>query len=211
MADRSTWGATDGGAHAPKCGRATEEPHFPATKSIWHETGKSDRVPARFSKAILTVSVVATALSGAACRKSSEEQQREAQKATEEAEQKASQVSQTTITSGELGASEDLTEEAREARERALREQAEAITTARNEQLEYRGDLQSALDRLDKKRREAKKRGPSYVKAIDARREVLKHDLDALDRTTDGEWASLKAKIDRDLKDHAGAGEAEGK
>lgn len=166
---------------------------------------------ARFSKAFLIAGVVVTALSGGACRKSSEEQQREARKATAEAEQQASQVSQTTITSGELSPDDDATEEARVARERALREQAEAITTARNEQLESRGNLQSALDHLDKKRREAKKRGASYVKAIDARREVLKQDLDALDRTTDTEWASLKAKIDRDLKDYAGAGEAEGK
>jgi hypothetical protein len=163
-------------------------------------------VRAQFSKAFVVVSVVVTALSASACRKSSEEQQREAQKATEEAEQQASQASQTTITSGELAGDDDATEGARVARERALREQAEAITTARNEQLEYRGKLQSALDRLDKKRVEAKKRGPSHVKAIDARREVLKHDLDAIDRTADTEWASLKAKVDRDLKEHAGAG-----
>ena len=137
---------------------------------------------------------------------------REAQAATEEAEQ---QASQTTITSGELpsgGAEDEAAEEARVARERALRERAEAITTARNEQLAYRGKLQAALDQLDANRREAKKRGHGsvHVKAVDARRELLKHDLDALDRTTDTEWASLKAKIDRDLKDHA-AGGAEGK
>lgn len=189
------------------------EAHFPAAIRAGTRTANRTIVRAQLAKVFVTVGVVATALSGAACRKSSEEQQREAQKATEEAEEKASQVSQTTITSGELGGEgeDDQSEEARVARERALREQAEAITTARNEQLEYRANLQSALDRLDKKRREAKKRGPSHVKAIDARREVLKQDLDALDRTTDPQWALLKAKIDRDLKDHAGAGEGEGK
>lgn len=162
----------------------------------------------------MVVSVVLTALSSAACRKSSEKQLREAQAATEEAEQKASK---TTVTSGELPGSgavdDDAAKEARAARERALRERAEAITTARNEQLEYRGKLQAALDQLDAKRREAKTRGHGHVhvNALDARRELLKHDLDSLDRTTDTEWASLKAKIDRDLKDHAGtSGDAGG-
>lgn len=191
--------------------RGLIRPRFPATIATGTRTANRTNVRAQFTKFFLTLSVVATALSGTACRKSSEEQQREAQKATEEAEQKASQVSQTTITSGEIAGDDDSSEEVRVARERALREQAEAITTARNEQLEYRTNLQSALDRLDKKRLEAKKRGASHVKAIDARREVLKQDLDALDRTTDPQWASLKAKIDRDLDDHAGAGEAEGK
>jgi hypothetical protein len=171
-------------------------------------TAKRSSVRAQFSKAFVVVGVVVTALSSGACRKSSEEQRREAQSATEEAEQKASQ---TTITNAEIDATktDEATEEAREARERALREHAEAITTARNEQLEYRGKLQQALDQLDAKRGEAKKRGQGH-KVIDAHREVLKHDLDALDRTTDTEWASMKAKIDRDLKelkDHGGTGE----
>lgn len=191
-----------------------------ATTSVWHETGNRSNVRARLSNAFVVVSVVVTALSAGACRKSSEEQRREAQKATAEAEEQASQVSQTTITNAEIGASDgpraderraEAQEEAREAHDRALREHAEAITSARNEQLEYRGKLQSALDRLDVKRRETKKRGQVHLKALDAKRDVLKHDLDALDRTADSEWASLKAKIDRDLKDHAGAGEAEGK
>ena len=189
------------------------EPGFPAAKRSGTRPANRSAVRAQFSKAFVVVSVVVTALSSGACRKSSEEQQREAQKATEEAEQKASQ---TTITSGELGdvsgapeANEEATEEARVARERALRAHAEAITTVRNEQLEYRGRLQGALDQLEAKRREAKKRGYGHD-VVDAHREVLKHDLDALDRTADTEWASLKAKIDRDLKDHVGAG-AEGK
>jgi hypothetical protein len=163
-------------------------------------------VRARFPKAFVVVSVVVTALVAGGCRKSSEEQRREAQQATEEAEQKASQ---TTITSAELGTAgnEEREDDAKEARGRALREHAEAITTARNEQLEYRAKLQAALDELDHKRRDARKHGHGHVhvKAIDARRELLRHDLDVLDRTTDADWASLKAKIDRDLKDHAGA------
>ena len=156
------------------------------------------------AKKILVASVVVTALFAGACRrKSSEEQLREAQQATAEAEQQASQVSQTTITSAEMEPRE-AQDEAREARDRALREHAEAITSARNEQLEYRGKLQAALDELDAKRRVAKKRGDVHVKAVEARRDVLRHHLDALDRTTDTEWAALKARIDRDLKDHAG-------
>lgn len=155
----------------------------------------------------MVVSVVVTALASVgsvACRKSSEEQLREAQKATEEAEQKASQ---TTITSAEIEPAKqsEAEDEARVARDRALREHAEAITAARNEQLAYRAKLQAALDKLDVQRHGAKTRGHVHVKAIDGKREVLKHHLDSLDRTTDTEWASLKAKIDRDLEDHAHA------
>jgi hypothetical protein len=47
------------------------------------------------------------------------------------------------------------------------------------------------------------------VKVVDARRDVLKHHLEALDRATDGEWPALKAKIDRDLKEQSA--EKEGK
>lgn len=169
----------------------------------WHENGNQRSVRARRIQALMVVSVVSTALATGACHKSAAEERREAEQATNEAEQKAQQASETSLTSAEIGNGSDAKtseDEAREAKDRALREQAEAITGARNEQLEYRGKLQGALDDLDAKRREAKKRGASYVKAVDARREVLKHHLDALDRTTDTEWAGLKAKIDRDLK-----------
>lgn len=157
----------------------------------------------------MVASVVITALLGASCRKDAAEQQRQAQKATEEAEQKASE---TTITSAEMSGAgagsgaEEQSEEASEARDRAFREQAEAVIATRNEQNEYRGKLEHALDNLDAKRREAKKRGASYVKAIDARREVLKHHLESLDRVTDTQWPTVKASIDRDLKDQTEEG-----
>jgi hypothetical protein len=176
-------------------------------KASGTRTANQSIVRAQFSKAFIAVSVVVAALSGIACRKSSEEQLREAKSATEEAEQKASQ---TTITNAEIATAEaeakdETQDEARIAKERALREHAEAITAARNEQLAYRGKLQAALDELDTKRREAKKRGHGHgdvhLKAVDAKREALKHHLDCIDRTTDAEWGSLKAKIDRDLKD----------
>ena len=165
---------------------------------------------ARFSSLFMAVTVGLAVLGTGACRRSADGQQRVADKATEEAEEKASQ---TTLTSAEIGAADGPNapnEEAREAQERALRERAEAITALRNEQHEYRGKLQRALDGLDAQRREAKKRGHHHVTAVDGRREVLKHHLDALDRTADTEWASLKARIDRDLKVH-GADDSEGK
>lgn len=188
-------------------------PRFLRCLRGWHETGKCSSVRVRSTKGFVLVSVAVAALSAGACRRSSEEQRREAEKATEEAEEKASQTSITSaeLSRGDLGAGAGADEEARVAHERALREHAEAIVVAREEQLEYRAKLQAALDRLDMKRRDAKKRGQVHLEAIDANRELLKHDLDALDRVTDTEWASMKAKIDRDLKDHAGAGEAEGK
>jgi hypothetical protein len=150
-------------------------------------------VRARFSKALVAVTVVATALPGVACRRASDEHRRDAKRATAEAEETASK---TTITSGELVGSDGTDQSGR----------AEAMTATRNEQLEYRRKLGTALDDLDAKRRDAKKRGRVHVRAIDAKRDVLKHHLVALDRTTDAEWASLKGKIDRDLADHAGVG-----
>jgi len=133
----------------------------------------------QFAKTFVAVSVVVTAFSCSACRKSSQET-----RATEEAELRASE---TTITSGEVGDDD------------ALREQAATIAGTRNDQLAYRAKLRDAIDELDAKRRQAKRRGSVHVKVVEARRDVLKHHLDALERTTDTEWGSLKAKIDRDL------------
>lgn len=158
-------------------------------------------VHARVFQQLLSVGVISTMLVGGACKRSAEDQRRVAEQATAEAEDKASQ---TTTTSAELDGKPD-DQNVRDAQDRALRERAEAITATRSEQLEYRGKLQKALDELDAKRREAKKRGAIHVKAVDARRDVLKHDLDAIDRTTDNEWAATKAKIDRDLREHSHA------
>jgi hypothetical protein len=142
--------------------------------------------------ALLLGSMTQLALPG--CRESAEDR-REAARATAEAEQAASQ---TTLTSATIDSKDET-----EAEGEALREQAEAIVALRLSQRDYRAKLQGALDELDAKRREAKQRGAAHVAALDARRAVLKQDLRSLDRTTDQEWAALKAKIDRDLRDYA--------
>jgi hypothetical protein len=98
-----------------------------------------------------------------------------------EAEQRASQTSTT---------SADV----------ASRSHTETVLVTRREQLQYRGKLAGALDELDAKRGDARNRGSAVrVAAIDGRRELLRNDLDALDRTTDAEWAGWKVKIERDL------------
>jgi hypothetical protein len=127
--------------------------------------------------------VLVVALASAACRTSAADQSA-ARRATAEAEEKASE---TTLTSAAI-----------EPREEAL---ADVDGALREQQLDYRRRLQSALDALDAGRADAKKRGPAHAKVLDARREVLKRDLDALDRTTAQEWAALKARIDRDLRE----------
>jgi hypothetical protein len=123
----------------------------------------------------MVTSVAAMALV-LACSRSGEEQ-----RATMEAEQRASQISTT---------SADV----------ASRSQTDTVVVTRREQLQYRGKLAGALDDLDAKRDDARKRGGAVrVAAIDGRRELLRNDLDALDRTTDAEWGGLKVKIERDL------------
>lgn len=108
-------------------------------------------------------------------------------RATTEAEQ---QASETTITNAVIDASESV--------------EADALAETRRQQLEYRYRLQTALDQLDTRRKDAKKRGADHVKLVDARRAVLRKDLDALDSSNDDDWASLKQKIDRDLREHGG-------
>lgn len=65
-------------------------------------------------------------------------------------------------------------------------EHAAALLSAEKD--EYRGTLRRRLDRLD------------------GRRERLRQDLDALDRTTADDWAALKARIDRELREREEGG-----
>lgn len=71
---------------------------------------------------------------------------------------------------------------------------------ARDERADYRARLEAALDALDARRPDAVRRGAAYVAALEGRRDVLKSDLEALDRATDLDWAALRARVDRDLR-----------
>lgn len=139
-----------------------------------------DSVPAR---SWLLTAVVLLALVAGGCRRSAAEQ-RAADRATAEAEERASE---TRITSAPIMAGEGV--------------RAAVGDALHAQQLEYRERLQRALDALDARRAEAKRRSAAHLKLLDGRREVLKHHLDALDGTTDEDWAALKARIDRDLRE----------
>lgn len=133
----------------------------------------------------MLLALAGSVASGLGCRTSAAER-RASQRATAEAEEKASE---TTLTSAAIEpAGETLTDV-----DSALREQ----------QSDYKKRLSEALDALDARRAQAKRRGEAHVKLLDARRDVLKHDLESVDRTSDQEWAALKARIDRDLREQA--------
>ncbi len=174
-------GRTGGGAHrAIRDGRERAGAGG-AADAGWHENGNAAGVALRPTNvALLAVSVLAAA----GCRPSAE--QRADRRATTEAEEKASEA---TITSAVLASAEQPL--------------ARSVDARRDQQLAYRARLQDALDALDARRADEKRRGPAHLRALDARRDVLKHDLDALDRTNDQDWVVLKARIDRDLREHS--------
>jgi hypothetical protein len=117
------------------------------------------------------------------CRTRTEQDRR----ATEEAEAKA-QASTTTLTSATVDASEDDAEH----------------VMLRREQLVYRARLEVALDALDHALLKARTHARAgKIKELQGRRETLKHHVDAIDRSTAQDWASVKAAIDRDLEHEA--------
>lgn len=140
------------------------------------------------------------------CRKSADEQQREAVEATRRAEEKAREA---TLTSGILEQREAAAAEAQEAKDEALREQGEALLALRREQLKYRGRLQKRLDELDRALAvvrqeqllppERSRSTDPHTAALIAQREALTSSAAALERSTQQDWPALKARIDREL------------
>jgi hypothetical protein len=179
---------------------------------------------------IVLAAVLAAVVTDAGCKKSYEQERREAAEATRNAEREAQQASSATITSGTLDKS-DAEERAIAAEDEALREQAEALASLRREQLDYRGRVQHAIDELDqqlagvrqkiegavpgddaKTAKEAKEgdgakgaaaKAPAKLdtqaKALLSRREILKKDMEAIDRSTAEDWPTVKARLDEDL------------
>jgi hypothetical protein len=121
---------------------------------------------------------MAAALAGG-CHDDREAERRESARATATAEQMASEGTLTSATV-EKPASSAETERAR----------GEIVAAFQLEQADYRGRLRRALDALDK---EAGRGRPGD------RRALLKADLDAVDRATEQDWATLRTKVDRDL------------
>jgi len=129
------------------------------------------------------------------CHRRSDAVRREAEQATAEAEEKAQEA---TLTSAPLEAKD----EARETGDDALRARSEMVAAFRLEQSDYRGRLQHALDLLDGEVARARHTGDPRSgrgSALRARRALLKADLAAVDRSTEQDWATLRAKVERDL------------
>jgi hypothetical protein len=99
---------------------------------------------------------------------------------------------ETTITSGDLSANDAADDE-------ALRDRAEALAAFRREQLDMRRTLQRRIDRLDDEVAAKHPEQPEKVTALTARRQLLKADMDSLDRSTEDDWPALETKIDRDI------------
>jgi hypothetical protein len=134
--------------------------------------------------------VVAAALA-CGCREDREAGRRESAEATATAEQMASE-----------GTLTGATVEQPESPAEAERARGEIIAAFRLEQADYRLRLQRALDALDKEvahARQAVADRETRLKELRARRSRLKADLDAVDRCTEQDWATLRTKVDRDL------------
>lgn len=164
--------------------------------------------------------LLAVGAAHAGCKKSYERERREAAEATAQAEKQAREAQQVTITSAEYEPNAE--EKANEAEDEALRKQAQAIAALRHEQLDYRARVQKEIDRIDerigdvrqtiegvkgKKKSSAEGRGErgspkeeARASGLHQRREMLRADMDAIDRSTGEDWPTVKARLDKDLK-----------
>lgn len=158
----------------------------------------------------MLLAILAVGAADAACKKSYESERREAAEATAKAEKEAREAQQVTITSGTYEPNAE--EKANEAEDEALRQQAEAIATLRREQLDYRGRLQKEIDELDRTIADVRQtiegtngkkstaKDEAKASGLLKRRELLRSDIDAIDRSTSDDWPATKGRIDKDLK-----------
>ncbi len=115
---------------------------------------------------------------------------------TADAEEKAQEAS---LTSATLETKDD----SREARDEAQRARGEMVAAFHLEQVDYRARLQHTLDILDHEVAHPRRGGAqreSRVADLRARRDLLKGDLVAVDRSTEQDWATLRTKVERDLE-----------
>jgi hypothetical protein len=149
------------------------------------------RLPAAPAIALATLAVLPCALGSAAvqlgCRGRTAEARREADRATAFAEERAQQ---TTITSAATERSDPEGARRYEAR-------AELNAAFNLERSDYRARLEVALDQLD--RAVQAPRASRRSSELRARRRLLKSDLEAVDRSTEQDWAPLRTKLERDL------------
>lgn len=126
-----------------------------------------------------------------------EAERRAAAQATADAEEKAQEA---TLTSAMID--ENSADRAQEENEATLRANSEMVAAFRLEQSDFRGRLERSLDTLDKEilRARTAHLGDARLRDLRARRDLLKADLDAVNRSTEPDWATLRTKVDRDLQ-----------
>jgi hypothetical protein len=125
--------------------------------------------------------------------------------ADERANQQAEHIAQeTTITSGELDRGRDETDE-------SLRKRADDLVAFRRDQIDFQDRLKKDIDAIDGQvatlRAAIEARGPSdsrddtvRMRTLLARRELLKGDLEAIERSTEADWPAVKTRIGHDLQ-----------
>jgi hypothetical protein len=150
-------------------------------------------MPSAPSLVALVAAAALGLLAATGCQKESAAARRASDRATAQAEEKAQEASLTSAT---------LEADAQASTDEALRARDELIAAFLLEQSDYRSRLQRALDQLDAEIRHARpaRRGEGRVRDLRARRNLLKADLQAVDRSTEQDWATLRTKVERDLE-----------
>jgi C4-dicarboxylate-specific signal transduction histidine kinase len=131
----------------------------------------------RLLATLALLSALGVAASQAGCRGRSAAARRDADRATAEAETRAQEA---TITRAQLTA-------------HGTTDDDEMSAAFYLEQSDYRSRLQVALDQLDRAI------GHHRSRDLRARRRLLKGDLEAVERSTQQDWATLRTKLERDL------------
>ena len=150
----------------------------------------------RRSQLLVALALAALGAATSACHRRSETARQQSEQATAEAEEKAQEAS---LTAAALEAKDAAG--AGEESDEALRARGEMVAAFRLEQSDYRARLQQALDLLDGEVARARHGGElrsGRGSALRARRALLKADLVAVDRSTEQDWATLRAKVERD-------------
>lgn len=153
--------------------------------------------PKLLAVAFLAASAAALAGASAGCHRTTDAERRASEQATAAAEDIAQQAS---LTSASLETEER--QEARVQANEAARGNEETVAAFQLEQADYRTRLQRSLDLLDKDiahPRATSVRRDARMRDLRARRDLLKADLDAVNRSTEQDWATLRTKVERDL------------
>lgn len=160
-----------------------------------------------FVAVLAVVSGLTSLAFGSGCGKSADMKRREAAlsaQATAAAEEIASEATLTSASSAVV----DSSPRATEGGEAEVRAKGETVAAFRLEQSDFRVRLRDALDSLDRDLAHARRTTPPATRQNDtnlrdlrAKRALLKTDLDAVERTTEPDWATLRTKLERDLRD----------